>query len=191
MRAQAQQRGQCSWTCHRGRVGVKRRATGLTSVMKSNHLVLTHSCHLTHSPGTHLSSLRMLLLFHPTGLLSNVLISLAWLLFLIFFNGRIIALQCCVGLCHTTMWISHKYTHIAPPSWAWLSPSHPTPLGCHRSPDWVPCVMQQLPSNYRFTYGNVHVPVLLSQLVPPSASLAVSTRMFSLSASLFPPLHGF
>ena len=67
-----------------------------------------------------------------------------------FFNWRIIALQCCVGFCHTTMWISHKYTHIAPPSWAWLSPSHPTPLGCHRSPGWVPCVMQQLPSSYLF-----------------------------------------
>ena len=53
-----------------------------TSVMKSSHLALIHppattSLPHTHSPGTHLSSLRMLLLFHPTGLLSNVPTSLA------------------------------------------------------------------------------------------------------------------
>ena len=28
------------------------------------------------------------------------------------FNWRIIPLQRCVGFCHTTTWISHKYTHI-------------------------------------------------------------------------------
>ena len=44
-----------------------------------------------------------------------------------FFNWRKIALQCCVGFCHTTTWISHNYTDITsllslPP----LLPSHPT-----------------------------------------------------------------
>ena len=40
---------------------------------------------------------------------------LAFLLFFkLIFNGRIIDLQCCVGFCHTMMWISHKYTYVSP-----------------------------------------------------------------------------
>jgi len=52
------------------------------------------------------------------------------------FYWRIIALQCCVGFCHT-LWISHKYIHI--PSRLNLPP---TPPGCHRIPGWAPCVIQ-------------------------------------------------
>ena len=39
----------------------------------------------------------------------------------LFFNWRITALQCCVGFCHTTPWIGHKYTRV-PPSWTSLPP---------------------------------------------------------------------
>ena len=58
-----------------------------------------------------------------------------------FFNWRVIALQYCVGFCHTRRWISYKYTHVLSllnlPSGP--LPPHPTPLGCHRAPGWAPC----------------------------------------------------
>ena len=40
------------------------------------------------------------------------------------FNRRIIALQCCVGFCHTPTCISHRL-HTSPPSWIPFPP--PTP----------------------------------------------------------------
>ena len=54
------------------------------------------------------------------------------LFFKIYFNWRIIALQCCLGFCHTTTWISHKYTCL--PSLLSLPSLYPTPLGHHRAP---------------------------------------------------------
>ena len=42
------------------------------------------------------------------------------------FNWRIIALQYCIGFCHTSTWIRHRYTHI--PALLNLPPSsHPIP----------------------------------------------------------------
>ena len=49
------------------------------------------------------------------------------------FNWKIIALQCCVGFCHITTWISHG-TYMSPPflfSLPFCCP--PTPLACHRA----------------------------------------------------------
>ena len=47
------------------------------------------------------------------------------------FNWRIIALQYCTGFCHTSTCISHRYRHVS-----FLLSLPPTPLGCHRAPDF-------------------------------------------------------
>ena len=49
--------------------------------------------------------------------------SVKWFLvnFIFIFNWRIIALECCVGFCHTTVRISH----ISPPSWTSLPAGSP------------------------------------------------------------------
>ena len=41
-------------------------------------------------------------------------------------------------------------THISPPSWAFLPPLHPTPLGHHRAPSWAICATEQLPTSCLF-----------------------------------------
>ena len=66
-----------------------------------------------------------------------------------------ITLQCCIGFCHTSTWISHRYTHVLsllnlPLTYPPQLPPHPTPLGCHRALSWVPCIVQQLPISYLF-----------------------------------------
>ena len=55
-------------------------------------------------------------------------------LFLFFFNWRVIALQCCVGLCHTST-LNQPQVYICPLLCESSSqlPPHPTPLGCHRA----------------------------------------------------------
>ena len=110
--------------------------------------------------------------------------------FLCIFNRRIIALQCCVGFCCMTTWISYKYAYI--PSFLSLSPNrHPTPLGCYSALSWAPCAIHLLPTSYLPTHGSADMSVLLSQFVPPSASSTVSTRPFSISASLQSILYVF
>ena len=64
-------------------------------------------------------------------------------------------------------------------------PPHPTPLGCHRAPSCGPCVIQQLPTAIYFTFGSFTM--LLSQFVSSSSFPAVSTSLFSMSASLSLP----
>ena len=87
------------------------------------------------------------------------------------FNWRIIALQYCVGFCHPWTWINHRYTYI-PTLLNLPITSHPIP------PLYV--VMEhrfEHSASYRkfslaicFTYGNVYVSILLSQLSPPLLS---------------------
>ena len=56
------------------------------------------------------------------------------------FNWRITALQYCIGFCHTSTWISHRYTYVHSLLNLVPTPPHPTPLGCHRAPVWAPWV---------------------------------------------------
>ena len=64
------------------------------------------------------------------------------------FDWRIIALQYCVGFCHTATWISHKYTYVPSLLNPFSSPSPFTPLCCLRALGWAPCVTQQVPTWY-------------------------------------------
>ena len=88
------------------------------------------------------------------------------------FNWRIIALQYHVGFCHILTCISHRITHF--PS---LFTEH-----------WfeLPVSHRKSPLSVYFTYGNIHVSVLLSQFIPGFPSPAGSTTLFSMSVS--PPL---
>ena len=84
------------------------------------------------------------------------------------------------------------YMNMSPP----LKPpshllSHPTSLDCHRAWVWALRVIQQvllailhiLHMVMYFTYGNVFVSLLLSQLVSPTPSLALSTNLSAVSAN--------
>ena len=66
---------------------------------------------------------------------------------LFIFNSRTIILQCCVDFCHTSTWMSHRYTYV--PSLLNLPPtSHPFPL-CYVVTEyqvWAPYVIQQIPT---------------------------------------------
>ena len=109
-------------------------------------------------------------------------------LFKCIFNWRIIALQCYIGFCHTTMWISHKHTYVHS-LLNLFSPPH-LPSDCHRPPGWAPTQLAQLPTSC-FTHGRVYMPVILSQFIPPSFSHYVH-RVHSLRLCLcFCPANRF
>ena len=113
-----------------------------------------------------------------------------WIFFhlFIYFSWRIIALQCCEGFCHTSTWIGSRYICISlilnphPPP----SPPHPSGLswstcfGCPAS-----CI--ELALVICFTYGNVHVSMLFSQIIPLLASSTESKSLFFISVSPLMP----
>ena len=61
--------------------------------------------------------------------------------------------------------------------------SHPFPSrSSHSTKFELPALYSKFPLNIYFTYGNVYVSMLLSQLIPPCPP-TVSTSLFSMSAS--------
>ena len=97
-------------------------------------------------------------------------------------------LPCCVDFCHTTMWISHKFTYV--PSLLNLPPhSHTIPPLWVATESWVELSVlhRNFPLAFYFAYGNVYFLILLSQFVPPTPSCTVSASLFSMSVSLFLP----
>ena len=101
-----------------------------------------------------------------------------------YFNWRLITLQQCSGFCHTFTWINRGCTcvpHPEPPS-----PSHPSGSSQCTSPEHpVSCIEPGLV--IYFTYGNIHVSGLFSQIIPPSPSPIESNSLFFTSVSLLLP----
>ena len=86
--------------------------------------------------------------------------------------------------------------HAPPPSWAALTPSHPTPQGHHRAPGWAPCAPRGFPLAIYFTHSSIYIYTQTymcvctyvcqwcSQFVPPSPSPTVLT-VYSLPLHLY------
>ena len=103
-------------------------------------------------------------------------------------NWRTSALQCCVDFCHTSTWISHRYTFV--PSLLNLPPtSNPIPplSVVTKYQAEFPASYSNSPLALRSTYGSVHASTLLCQSLPPSPSPAASASLVSTSASLLLP----
>ena len=102
----------------------------------------------------------------------------------IYFNWRLITLQYCSGFCHTLTWISHECTCVPYPE----PPSPSLPILSLRVVPvhwlWVPCFIHQTWTGDLFTYGNIHVSVLFSQIIPPSPSPRVQKFFISVSLLL-------
>ena len=101
-----------------------------------------------------------------------------------FLNWKLVTLQYCAGFCHKKPWGTWLY--LCYPSWPSFpppSPSRPSGSSQCTSPEYpVSCIESGLAIS--FTYGSIHVSMLLSQIIPPSPSPTESKRLFITSVSL-------
>ena len=103
----------------------------------------------------------------------------------IYFSWRLITLQYCGCFCHALTWISHEYTcvlHPEPPP-SPPSPSHPSRSSQCTSPEHPVSYIEPGLEIY-FTYDNIHVSMLFSQIIPPLLSPTKSKSLFFTSVSL-------
>ena len=124
------------------------------------------------------------LAFTPTVHSSVCLHIYESVLFFFNFNWKLITLQYCSGFCRTLTWISHRCTCVPIPNPLPLpSPSHPSGSSQCTSPEHpVSCIKPGLV--ICFTYGNIHVSMLFSQIIPPSPSPTESKSLFFTPVSL-------
>ena len=100
-----------------------------------------------------------------------------------YFNWRLITLQYCSGFCHTLAWISHGCTCVPQPETPSRIPPHLSGSSQCTSPEHPDsCIEPGL--EICFTYGNIHVSMLFSQIIPPLSSPTESKSLFFISESL-------
>ena len=82
--------------------------------------------------------------------------------------------------------MSQPWEHICPPSWIPLTPASPSHLSglSQITSSECPVSFIKLGLVIYFTYGNIHVSVLFSQIIPPSPSPTESKSLFFISVSL-------
>ena len=73
------------------------------------------------------------------------------IIFKIYFKWRLIALQYCIGFCHISVWINHRYTCVSS-----ILNLPPAPLSCHRAPGWASCILKQISTGSLFCICSTH-----------------------------------
>ena len=130
-----------------------------------------------------------LLPFHPqTGKIlpikNNFFYGVNSLFYFIYFNWRLITLQYCIGFpihWHESAMGVHLCPTLNPPLTS--LPIHPSGSSQCTSPEHpVSCIKPELA--ICFTYDNIHVSELFSQIIPPLPSPTESKRLFYVSVSL-------